>query len=478
MTDHPIPGPRRAGRRGRAVTGQQNEMAASLARDGFGPDEIAAMCTPTVSVADAPDPTPLRWGLHDVLWGDDDSVTVLLSGPDGEPYWLELAPERAAVLRQDLAGPPTDQTAETPREQLLAAIDGTRVPPLGYGTPEELLAAYDASRTTTDPAALRDRLRGMALSLATGSGPLVEPGAFDAALDDYRDAVAAAVLPVAVDRAALVRACASFVRDTDTAPAATCSAQYHGPGEDRARLCIRAAQHERTAHTDEHGFHWSDTVAMYPVADGTFRIGTDVRAELRRVADETVANGAQRLCGKTRGVSGLYYRPCARPAGHKEAYCKSADGGHLFLAAQPMDPVHILGIEADDQPAAGARQDEPWPVKEATRRYAEQLRTTPGQAARDGHTGWECDAGASLLVSASTPGPGALGTHHGTIYACGTHQDAAVERITGSGYEADPQPAPPGHRWNPWPCGHVTAHAAEALAALTAAGARQDGAQR
>lgn len=85
---------------------------------------------------------------------------------------------------------------------------------------------------------------------------------------------------------------------------------------------------------------------------------------LRRMADETAttetqANGAQRLCGKTRGVSGLYYRPCARTAGHKEAYCRSADGGHLFLAAPPMDPVHILGIDADDEPAAEARQDEP-----------------------------------------------------------------------------------------------------------------------
>ncbi|MEU7399972.1 hypothetical protein [Streptomyces sp. NPDC044948] len=60
---------------------------------------------PTVAVADAPNPTPLRWGLNDVLWGDDDTVTVLLSGPDGEPYWLELDPERATVLRTDLAGP-------------------------------------------------------------------------------------------------------------------------------------------------------------------------------------------------------------------------------------------------------------------------------------------------------------------------------------------------------------------------------------
>ncbi len=36
---------------------------------------------------------------------------------------------------------------------------------------------------------IREQLRGMALSLATGSGPLVEPAAFDAALDAYRAAV-------------------------------------------------------------------------------------------------------------------------------------------------------------------------------------------------------------------------------------------------------------------------------------------------
>lgn len=51
------------------------------------------------------DPIPLRWGLNDVEWGDDDSTIVLLSGPDGEPYTLELEPTQAAVLREDLAGP-------------------------------------------------------------------------------------------------------------------------------------------------------------------------------------------------------------------------------------------------------------------------------------------------------------------------------------------------------------------------------------
>ncbi|CAL9668250.1 hypothetical protein SUDANB145_07274 (plasmid) [Streptomyces sp. enrichment culture] len=56
------------------------------------------------------------------------------------------------------------------------------------------------------------------------------------------------------------------------------------------------------------------------------------------------------LCGKTRGLGGFTYKPCARDAGHKEAYCRSADGIHLFLAAPPMDPARILGVDADDAP--------------------------------------------------------------------------------------------------------------------------------
>ena len=71
-------------------------------------DDVSRMvdeAPPPVDLAAAPDPTPLRWGLNDTLWGDDDTVTVLLSGPAGEPYWLALDPERAAVLREDLAGP-------------------------------------------------------------------------------------------------------------------------------------------------------------------------------------------------------------------------------------------------------------------------------------------------------------------------------------------------------------------------------------
>lgn len=59
--------------------------------------------------ADEQEPTQLRWGLDDVMWGDDDTTTIMLSGPAGEPYWLELDPERTAALRDNLAGPGAEE---------------------------------------------------------------------------------------------------------------------------------------------------------------------------------------------------------------------------------------------------------------------------------------------------------------------------------------------------------------------------------
>lgn len=83
----------------------------------------------------ADDPTPLRWGLGDVLHGDDDSVIVCLSGPDRAPYWLELDPDRAAALRADLTPPaaglaaPTNHNTDLP--ELLAATLTERFTQLG-----------------------------------------------------------------------------------------------------------------------------------------------------------------------------------------------------------------------------------------------------------------------------------------------------------------------------------------------------------
>lgn len=63
---------------------------------------------------------------------------------------------------------------------------------------------------------------------------------------------------------------AEAANDGATTPATTCSAQRHGVGAE-PRLCIRAAHHTGLPHTDDCGYRWSDTVAVYPT-DSTVRI--------------------------------------------------------------------------------------------------------------------------------------------------------------------------------------------------------------
>jgi len=65
--------------------------------------------------AAASEPTPLRWGLDDIEYGDDDTTTVMLSGPHREPYYLDLDQERANALRDALAGPESADTVRPTR---------------------------------------------------------------------------------------------------------------------------------------------------------------------------------------------------------------------------------------------------------------------------------------------------------------------------------------------------------------------------
>lgn len=83
--------------------------------------------------------------------------------------------------------------------------------------------------------------------------------------------------------------------------------------------------------------------------------------------------------------------------------------------------------------------------------------TGPG-AVTDGHAGWDCPNGASLLAAVTGPGRGTLPAHHGVIYVCPDHQAQAEARITAAGHQPDTDPAPPGHRSDPWPCGHITTY--------------------
>ena len=90
---------------------REGETATRAATGRTGDPQAPGIRQPVGDLAAADNPTHLRWGLNDVLWSDDDSVIVLLSDAEtGKPYWLELDPERAAVLRQDLAGPFTEET--------------------------------------------------------------------------------------------------------------------------------------------------------------------------------------------------------------------------------------------------------------------------------------------------------------------------------------------------------------------------------
>jgi hypothetical protein len=46
-------------------------------------------------------------------------------------------------------------------------------------------------------------------------------------------------------------------------------------------------------------------------------------------------------CGRTWSVSGHEYPPCARPVGHREAYCRSADGRAHFLGTDDIEPAAV-----------------------------------------------------------------------------------------------------------------------------------------
>ena len=55
------------------------------------------------------------------------------------------------------------------------------------------------------------------------------------------------------------------------------------------------------------------------------------RLRLLLVLDDGRRDGP--LCGKTQANDGTTYPPCARPAGHIEAYCRNATRTAYFIAA-------------------------------------------------------------------------------------------------------------------------------------------------
>lgn len=57
------------------------------------------------------------------------------------------------------------------------------------------------------------------------------------------------------------------------------------------------------------------------------------RLRLLLILDDVRHDGPP--CGKTHALDGSTYPPCARPAGHIEAYCRDAAHTTYFIAAEP-----------------------------------------------------------------------------------------------------------------------------------------------
>ncbi|MFE3123711.1 hypothetical protein ACFXHD_09850 [Streptomyces hydrogenans] len=134
-----------------------------------GRDVLSPAGQPDPTTAD--DPTPLRWGLGDVLRGDDDTFIVCLSGPgpDYLAYWVAFDAERAAAIRDDLTPPAVGQPA---------AAHGTEGRPSREPWPVE---GNDVSRT-----------RQLILNCLTGRAVCGVPRPVDEAtglLDAFRAAV-------------------------------------------------------------------------------------------------------------------------------------------------------------------------------------------------------------------------------------------------------------------------------------------------
>ncbi|WP_190098630.1 hypothetical protein [Streptomyces griseoflavus] len=199
------------------------------------------------------------------------------------------------------------EPADDIRDQLLHAIDHAYTRGvLGYGTPEELLAAYDTSRSTpADRAALRNRIT-TAVEQLYQTGAVYALGAGEAGR--IADAVLA-VLPEPTDRAAVLRWAADAI-----------DATFTGPGLDRYT-----------------------------------RYGADL---LRRMADETATTETPCTCFVI-NEGGVHAGSCAKRAGETPA---ASSVQHAPGKAIRCPACRAKGYTVClDEPAAGARQDEAQP---------------------------------------------------------------------------------------------------------------------
>jgi len=201
-------------------------------------------------------------GATRIVWADDAKgravfgagiaeiygVPAAMLGPEVEHEYLRRRMERALLEAWRARGAVVSHP-----EEHCASFAAAVMPVLG-----EVLEQRDRWRATVGRAfALAYRwevAHGSAMFLVRAAGAELRD-----VLDDSGAATDGVVHSEEKDQA-------SGLSGVDDMAATECSALYTRFSNDW-RQCIRAAQH-RGDHIDEHGFHWSDTVAVYPVVDG------------------------------------------------------------------------------------------------------------------------------------------------------------------------------------------------------------------
>lgn len=269
----------------------------------------------------------------------------------------------------------TDPTAADARARIAAALSPMTV--VGGTPPQLLVPVLDASNPRMARIADWQPLDALVEALLAAVSVPPPPPARSATRGlsvPHRDALWDAVAPPGPARPTFPeqheRVCRAVAEILDeVAPPV--------PAADRAAVLSEAAQRLYTA--------------LFPAvyADMGQKAAEGVNravSELRRLADEeqpgfgpavdcqtgpkadSKADEEQpaEVCGKTFGVSGDEYPPCARRPGHREAYCRSADGSAYFLAAlreeQPDTEAWVCKCPAElcrchHAPADEAQQD-------------------------------------------------------------------------------------------------------------------------
>jgi hypothetical protein len=270
--------------------------------------------------------------------------------------------------------PPTTWPTEPVREQLLHCLDFSACQTHGYTTPEELLAAYDTSRTPTDQTALRDRIAA-AVEQLHETGAVYALGAGEAGR--IADAVLA-VLPSAADWDALVREADNQLTaaEADLAAVETALGDTLVPAareealagiaavlpEPTDRAAVLRAEADRIDATRadfpiavRNGITWATAEMRRHAAEcpecGTTGACNGGPCPLRRMADET-ATAETHACPNCEGVDP---DTCFNNPHRPPEQCPRSEGDGYGLQCQKPAGHNLCTFE--EQPAVGARQD-------------------------------------------------------------------------------------------------------------------------